>query len=231
MRLVTLAPALIALAACGGTSDDSTGPTASCDDYTTALMPTLTPDQFPDGLDAGITALQNLEGLWQGTHCLDPTRTLDVKITAIPQIPDEIQVVQSAPDQSAQCGCGADPNFAHDNTLDIVALVPPFTLSVIPQEVAPIDVSVDNREFSAEGALFGGANGLLFRACDTYQVEPYLNSTYDTVAVNIRLETVPETEPLAELGTVTFGMQLIEQSQGAQPLVCEVTDFRKISGR
>ncbi len=228
MRLAAVLPAALVLAACGGKDKDSQGPTASCDDYVTTPMTSLTPDQFPEGLDAGIEALRNLDGLWRGSHCLETGRTIDVKVTAMPVIPDEVEVVQQAPDPKVQCGCGADPFYAHDNALDVVGLLPAFTMSVIPQEVAPIDVAVDNREFQMSGALFAGTQGLYFRACDTYQVEPYLNSQYDTVAANLRIQTKAEQTPLAHLGQVTLSLALIQQVQGSTPLECDVMDLEKV---
>lgn len=228
MRPLTLLPLGLLLACGGKNNDDSTGPTASCDDYVTTPMPSLTPDQFPEGLAEGLDALRNLEGLWRGSHCLDTGRDIDLKITAMPVIPDEILVVDSAPPESVACGCGADTSYAADNALDVVALVPAFTLFFDPEDPAPIDPAVDQQEFEMSGALFAGTQGLFFRACQTAVIEPYLNSEYDTVAVNVRIQTKPEATPLSHLGQVTLGVQLIKQEQGVEPTTCDVVDFEKI---
>lgn len=234
MRPLTLARTSLAVAltwGCGAKStDDSAAPTASCDDYVTEPMPSLTPDEFPEGLAEGLDALRNLEGLWRGSHCLDAysTREIDMKITAMPVIPDEISVVRKAPDESVGCGCAADPMFAADNALDVVALVPPFTLFFDPDELAPVDPAVDQQEFLVGGALYAGQQGLFFRACENTTIEPYLNSAYDSVAVNVRIQTKSETTPLSHLGAVTLGVSLIKQEQGVAPVACDVIDFEKV---
>ena len=234
MRMVTLLPALALVIGCGGKSDDSAGPAGSCDEYSTTPAPSLTPDQYPDGLAAGITALRNLEGLWRGSHCLpDYTgRPIDIKIENMPTIPDDLLVVDSAPDSSVQCGCAADPAYGWDNQLDIVAQVPEFVLFFDPDPLAPIDPAVDQQQFEVTGALYAGTSGLYYRGCQTKGVEPYLNSEFDDVAVNIRIETIATGTPLEiEQGQVTLGVSMIQQAQGVDPVQCDIIDFEKIQAK
>ncbi len=231
MRLSLLAPALF-LVACGSGKDEDSGIVPpSCDDIVTSPLPSLTPDQYPEGLGEGIEALRNLEGLWRGTHCLPDfgNREISIKITDMPAIPDEVQVVDQSVDESALCGCAADPDYAHDNALDLVAMVPPFILFVDPDVIAPIDVSVDQQEFEVSGALYAGEQGLFFRACQTKRVEPYLNSEYDNVAVNIRIQTKAEATPLSQFGQVTMGLSLIKQGAADPEIQCDVVDFAKVN--
>lgn len=228
---ILIVPALALLASCGGKSDDS-GSTAAptCDEYVTAPISSLAPAEYPEGLSDGIEALRNLEGLWRGTHCDPeaPNRDIDIKITAMPRVPDDIAVVQQSVPESAACGCSADLVYGPDNHLDVVGLFPEFTLFFDPDPIVPIDPAIDQREFLVSGAVFAGQQGLFFRACDTEFVPPYLQSEYDTAVMNLRIQTLTEETPLDHLGQVSLEVQLIKQEDGAESVVCEITDFRKV---
>ena len=224
--------AALAMVGCGGGDDEvtETGPSYSCDDLVTAPYSSLTPDEYPPNVAQSIPAAQRIEGLWEGVSCADSTQKVTVKFEPVPVIPDEIDAVLETPDPSLACGCGYDPRFGADNQLDLVALTPAFTMVIDPEDGGEMEPAIDNRLFEITGALFGGENGLLFRACYNDTIDPYLNSAYGDMTINFRLETVDDSTVLAWQGTPSLTIQLDSlEAETVEPFVCEITGLTKVT--
>ena len=219
-------------AACGGGDEDTspTGPVYSCDDQVTAPYSSLTPEEYPANVDQSIPAAQRIAGLWQGVSCADSTQTVTVKFEPVPVIPDEIDAVLEIPDSSLSCGCGYDPLFGADNQLDLVATTPTFTMVIDPEDGGEMDPAIDNRLFEINASLFGGQQGLLFRACYNDTIDPYLNSTYGDMTITFRLETIEDSTVLAWQGAPSLTIQLDSlDAETSEPFVCEITGLTKVT--
>ena len=227
MRPLALSCSL-ALIACGGDKDEDTAPVLpTCDDYVTAPFSSLTPDEWPEGMDFAVAALQDLSGVWQATHCLDETKRMRVKVSAMPSVPDEITIVRESITDEVVCGCGLDLKFAHDNAMDLVGLLPAFSLFIESDDGASIDPGVDSQSFDVEGALFAGADGLMFRGCVLDNIDPYLASTYDRVAIAFRIETAPDAGVLEWKGDVSLQLHFDVLEGDQSPMTCEVPTFEQ----
>ena len=230
MRLVASLSLILLVNACGGgkDGDDSGIVLPTCDEEVTVAFSSLTPDEWPTNMEAGVVAVQNLEGTWQGTSCGDDKRKIVLKITEVPRVPEETQAILEPVPDTVDCGCSYDPRFGADNTLDAVARMSQFMVFVEFDPLDEWDPGVDNHNFEVEGALFGGTQGLLFRACGQEVIAPADGSSFDRANINLRLEMNPSGTPMADEGLATISIILDNLTEDRTTAACTIDDLVKI---
>ncbi len=231
MRPLMACVAALVLMGCGGDDDTDTEVTESCDDAVTTPLSGVANDDWPEGLDAAVTAYKALGGLWEGENCLDDSFTVNVKIVTKPI--EEIMIVTSGVSSSVACGCLNDPEYGHDNTYSPVGIVPELELSVEMdvEDDEGIDPGVDNRSFTMEGGMFGAGQPLLFRACASDTIDPIFDSEYDQVAAIFRLEPNNSGTLDAEHGTPTMTFFLDTLEEGGATTQCDITGLEQITSQ
>ena len=225
MRAWMGAGALLALIGCGNGDGDETGNSETCDDRVTSPLTDVANDQWPDGLDAAVTAYKELAGTWEAENCLDDSFTVSIKITAAPI--EEIDIITSGVSSSTACGCLNDPEFQNDSAYAPVAIAPPIEVSIEMKEDEGIDPGLDNRTFTLAGGMFGPNQPLLYRACSTDSIDPIFASDYDQVATIFRLEPNDSGTLDADEGTPTMTFFLDTLTQGGATTQCDLTGLVK----
>jgi hypothetical protein len=224
MRAWMGASVLIALVGCGG-DDDDTGITETCDDRVTSPLTDVPNADWPDGLDAAITAYKSLAGTWEGSNCYDDSQTVLIKIVTIPI--EEIDIITSGISSEVPCGCVNDPSYGHDGTMSPVAIVPEIQVSIEVEDEVSIDPGIDNQTFQMSGGMFGANQSLLYRACATTNIEPYLESDYDQVAAQFRLAPIDEATLDADEGRPSLTFLLDTLTEGGATSQCDLTNLVK----
>lgn len=230
MRLVASLSFMLLLTACGndGGTDDSGIALPTCDEEVTATFSSLTPDEWPENMEAGVVAVQNLEGTWRGTSCGDPARDITIKITEVPRVPEETEAILTQVPNTVECGCGYDPRFDADNSLDAVARVSEFMVFIELDPNDSWDPGVDNHNFALTGTMFGGTQGLLFRGCGQEVIAPADGSAFDRANINLRLEVNPSGTPMADEGAASITVLLDNLTEDRSTTECSINDLQKV---
>ena len=218
---------LIALVGCSGGDDDDTGTTETCDDRVTSPLTDVPNADWPDGLDAAITAYKSLAGTWEASNCYDDSQTVTIKIVTVPI--EEIDIITSGVSSAVPCGCVNDPSYGHDGTMSPVAIVPEIQVSieVDVDDDDSIDPGIDNQTFQMAGGMFGANQDLLYRACASANIEPFLESDYDQVAVLFRLAPIDEATLDADEGRPSMSFLLDTLTEGGATSQCDLTNLVK----
>jgi len=213
------------LGGCSGGDEEDSGITETCEDRVTSPLTDIPNDQWPEGLDAAITAYKNLAGTWEASNCFDETQTVTIKFVTVPI--EEIDIITSGVSSSVPCGCVNDPTFGHDGTYNSVAIVPEIQISIDMADEESIDPGIDDQTFQMAGGMFGTNQPLLFRACASNTIEPFLESDFDQVATVFRLEPISASTLDADEGDASMTFLLDTLTEGGATSQCELTDMVK----
>jgi hypothetical protein len=202
--------AVAALAACSGDKTTDTGLDPNlCSQLVTQPLGSVPATDWPAGVTDDLPLYEPLSGRYQvNNSCGD---ALYVKFTAKTQ--EDLNVVTTPyPEGAGGCGCTVDPVYGDDSQYDPVLTHDGFQFYVESWD----DPGLSSQVFVGEGALFGPDQPMQFRSCGVQDVNPALNSAYDTVATIARLEG-------GEL-TASIVMTPFE----GDPVVCDLSGFSKV---